>query len=50
VIVAIPISFIWLGNSLWLGRRQERVARAEAEAERMAAESRFLASAPLAEV
>jgi ATP:ADP antiporter, AAA family len=50
VIVAIPISFVWLGNSLWLGRRQERVARAEAEAERMAAESRFLASAPLAEV
>jgi ATP:ADP antiporter, AAA family len=50
VIVAIPISFIWLGNSLWLGRRQERVARAEAEAMRMAAESRFQASAPLAKV
>jgi AAA family ATP:ADP antiporter len=28
--VAIPISCLWLGNSLWLGRRQERVAAAEA--------------------
>jgi AAA family ATP:ADP antiporter len=31
--VAIPISCIWFGNSLWLGRRQERVATAEREAE-----------------
>jgi len=28
--VAIPISCIWLGNSLWLGRRQERVAAEQA--------------------
>jgi ATP:ADP antiporter, AAA family len=50
VIVAIPICCLWLGNSLWLGRRQERVARAEAEARRMAAGPRFQPSAPLAEV
>jgi AAA family ATP:ADP antiporter len=29
-LVAIPISCAWLGNSLWLGRRQEKVAAAEA--------------------
>ncbi len=29
-IVAIPLSCLWLGNSLWLGRRQEKVAAAEA--------------------
>jgi AAA family ATP:ADP antiporter len=28
-IVAIPLSCLWLGNSLWLGRRQEKVAAAE---------------------
>ncbi len=28
--VAIPLSCLWLGNSLWLGRRQEKVAAAEA--------------------
>lgn len=28
-LVAIPISCVWLGNSLWLGRRQERAAAAE---------------------
>jgi len=28
-LVAIPISCLWLGNSLWLGRRQEKVAAAE---------------------
>jgi AAA family ATP:ADP antiporter len=33
-LVAIPISCIWLGNSLWLGRRQERTAAAQAEAVR----------------
>ncbi|MBV9859465.1 MAG: MFS transporter [Alphaproteobacteria bacterium] len=27
-LVAIPISALWLGNSLWLGRRQERIAAA----------------------
>ncbi|HXA22137.1 MAG TPA: hypothetical protein VNW90_07540, partial [Acetobacteraceae bacterium] len=32
--VAVPISCIWLGNSIWLGRRQERVAAA-AEAVRV---------------
>jgi AAA family ATP:ADP antiporter len=28
--VAIPLSLIWLLNSVWLGRRQERLARVEA--------------------
>ncbi len=28
-IVAIPISIAWLVNALWLGRKQERLARAE---------------------
>ncbi|MEX0807042.1 MAG: MFS transporter [Candidatus Binatia bacterium] len=25
-VVAVPISFLWLANSLWLGRKQERLA------------------------
>jgi ATP:ADP antiporter, AAA family len=28
-IVAVPISIGWLLNALWLGRKQERLARAE---------------------
>ncbi|MGH7926964.1 MAG: MFS transporter, partial [Candidatus Binatia bacterium] len=28
--VAIPLSVVWLFNSLWLGRRQEKLASAEA--------------------
>ena len=28
-LVAIPISCLWLGNSIWLGRRQERMAAVE---------------------
>ncbi len=27
-LVCIPLSLLWLANSLWLGRRQERLARA----------------------
>ncbi|HUD57880.1 MAG TPA: hypothetical protein VMQ99_00115 [Acetobacteraceae bacterium] len=34
-IVAIPLSCLWLGNSLWLGRRQEKVAAAEATVARV---------------
>jgi len=30
-IVAVPISIGWLLNALWLGRKQERLAREEAE-------------------
>jgi AAA family ATP:ADP antiporter len=30
-LVAIPIALLWLGNALWLGRRQEARARAVAE-------------------
>ena len=33
--VAIPLSCLWLGNSLWLGRRQEKVAAAEATVARV---------------
>jgi AAA family ATP:ADP antiporter len=29
--VAVPISIAWLMNALWLGRKQERFARAETE-------------------
>jgi AAA family ATP:ADP antiporter len=29
--VAVPISIAWLMNALWLGRKQERLARAETE-------------------
>ena len=32
-LVAIPIAFLWLVNALWLGRRQEARAEAEAAAE-----------------
>ena len=32
-LVAIPIALLWLLNALWLGRRQEARARAEAAAE-----------------
>jgi len=28
--VAIPLALVWLFNSVWLGRRQEKLARAEA--------------------
>jgi AAA family ATP:ADP antiporter len=28
---AVPISIVWLMNALWLGRKQERLARAETE-------------------
>ena len=30
-IVAVPLSIAWLMNALWLGRKQERLARAETE-------------------
>jgi len=30
-VVAVPISIAWLMNALWLGRKQERLARAETE-------------------
>ena len=30
-VVAVPISIAWLMNALWLGRKQERFARAETE-------------------
>ena len=29
--VAVPISIAWLMNALWLGRKQERLARTETE-------------------
>jgi len=29
-LVAIPIALVWLGNALWLGRRQETRAQAQA--------------------
>jgi AAA family ATP:ADP antiporter len=29
--VAVPLSFVWLFNSFWLGRRQEKIARAQAQ-------------------
>jgi ATP:ADP antiporter, AAA family len=32
-LVAIPLSALWLANSLWLGRRQEKMAKQEAAAE-----------------
>jgi AAA family ATP:ADP antiporter len=32
-LVAVPIALLWLGNALWLGRRQEARARAAAAAE-----------------
>ncbi|MBV8888719.1 MAG: MFS transporter [Alphaproteobacteria bacterium] len=38
-LVAIPVSAVWLGNSLWLGRRQERLERARDAAVVAAAEA-----------
>jgi ATP:ADP antiporter, AAA family len=32
-LVAVPIALLWLGNALWLGRRQQARAEAEAAAE-----------------
>ena len=26
-VLAVPLSLIWLGSGLWLGRRQEALAR-----------------------
>ena len=28
-VVAVPLSLVWLFNSVWLGRTQEKLARAE---------------------